>query len=637
MTGMSYMAAGQLDKCEVGMIAFNKVKLVIWDLDDTFWEGTLSEEEVCPVDLNIELVKKLTDIGIVNSICSKNDEQKAFKRLEEMGVEDYFVFSSINWEPKGKRIHSQLEAMKLRPENTLFVDDNPLNLQEAQYYNPGIMTALPEHLSQLEGYVLEKYREAEAQGRLEKNRKRLEQYRLLETKEADQKNSGSNEAFLYESNIKVAMEEDCAEQLERICELVGRTNQLNFTKVRSSREELSALIEDAGVRIGYVSVQDRYGVYGIVGFYAVRQNKLEHFLFSCRTMGMGIEQYVYEALGEPDLDIRGEVAGEIKKGFWPPWINQDKELDGVGKQAFTQKDGGKRILFKGPCDLDAIFSYIEEDTSIDSEFTYVNTKTGVTIEQISHTSHIVQALTLSREQKNMLAGGLPFGDENMYSDRIFTGNYDVVCLSILVDANLGVYRRREGGELVAFAEAYHPITDTLNWENYINGNYYSAGCKLTLDFLREFSEKYEFLGALRPEQTVSNLKFIREHLPEETLMLILLGSELRYEKNEFPAYEERHLTHRELNRQVREFAGQTENMQCIDVNHYLKGQESFYDHLNHYVPSVYYELSGEIIRLVNGHTGQKITEKSKKFLLVQNIKAPLKKVKKYVKKAVKKQ
>ena len=49
------------------------VKLIIWDLDETFWNGTISEGGVDLSALNIAIVKKTSDVGIVNSICSKND------------------------------------------------------------------------------------------------------------------------------------------------------------------------------------------------------------------------------------------------------------------------------------------------------------------------------------------------------------------------------------------------------------------------------------------------------------------------------------------------------------------------------------------------------------------------------------
>ena len=50
-----------------------KTKLIIWDLDDTFWDGTLSEGGVSFNNENLKLVEELTTKGIMNSICSKND------------------------------------------------------------------------------------------------------------------------------------------------------------------------------------------------------------------------------------------------------------------------------------------------------------------------------------------------------------------------------------------------------------------------------------------------------------------------------------------------------------------------------------------------------------------------------------
>ena len=59
----------------------NMVKMLIWDLDHTFWSGTLSEEGILPIQSHIELVKTFSARGIVNSICSKNDFNAAKKAL----------------------------------------------------------------------------------------------------------------------------------------------------------------------------------------------------------------------------------------------------------------------------------------------------------------------------------------------------------------------------------------------------------------------------------------------------------------------------------------------------------------------------------------------------------------------------
>lgn len=74
----------------------NKLKLVIWDLDNTFWHGIISEEKITYDEQNNNLVKKLNQHGVVNSICSKNDFAVCEKELSSSGLWDQFVFPSIS-------------------------------------------------------------------------------------------------------------------------------------------------------------------------------------------------------------------------------------------------------------------------------------------------------------------------------------------------------------------------------------------------------------------------------------------------------------------------------------------------------------------------------------------------------------
>ena len=580
---------------------FDKIKLVIWDLDDTLWTGTLSEGEVTVSTQNLQLVKRLTDIGIVNSICSKNDLEPVQKKLKELGVFEQFVFISVNWEPKGGRIKQTISDMQLRPSNVLFIDDNPSNLEEARFFCPELMTIPPENLPEL-------FQEALSCSKEDVSHKRLIQYRILEEKQNQKKQFVSNEEFLYSSNIQVSFGQNCSANLERIHDLVWRSNQLNFTKVRSTKEELRELFADKSVNCGYVRVSDRFGDYGITGFYALKNKKLIHFCFSCRTLGMGIEQYVYGKLGRPGLQIVGEVVSDLSREEIPGWINQNSHSP--EEKNIKVKNGiAHSVLIKGPCDLFQILPYIEDKSIIDTEFTYVN-KNGVTIESTGHTTHIVEAMRLSDTQKQRIISEVPFADGEIYSNRIYNDTYKVVIISILQDANLGVYRRKETGERVAFLEGYHPITDPKNWNSYICGEYNCAGFRFTEEYLRQFSEQYEFVGINTPNQIVENLKYIRKHLSNDCTMAVMLGGELYYEKNVFPAYENRHLVHKEINDSIRAVADNL-NIRLIDVNRYLVDQSSFYDHFNHYIKPIYYQLAGEIVALINEKTGSKLKETSK--------------------------
>ena len=125
------------------------VRLVIWDLDDTYWSGTLAEEGMTYVQSSEEIVIALARRGIMSSICSKNDFDRVREILEDRGVLEYFIFPSISWDPKGPRIREIVEAVQLRPASIMFVDDNPANLQEAAFHVPGLQLAEPDFLPAL--------------------------------------------------------------------------------------------------------------------------------------------------------------------------------------------------------------------------------------------------------------------------------------------------------------------------------------------------------------------------------------------------------------------------------------------------------------------------------------------------------
>ena len=110
-----------------------KIKLVIWDLDDTFWQGTLAEGDV---DINakaLEAVKTLNKRGIISTIVSKNEYKIVKEKLISLGCWDDFIMPSISYEPKGQRIKNLIDKFQLRASNVMFIDDNHGNLMEAKY------------------------------------------------------------------------------------------------------------------------------------------------------------------------------------------------------------------------------------------------------------------------------------------------------------------------------------------------------------------------------------------------------------------------------------------------------------------------------------------------------------------------
>lgn len=586
------------------MISIHSIKLIIWDLDETFWSGTLSEGGVVVPDGNVQLLKTLTDCGIINSICSKNEFEPTKQRLQELGVWDLFIFPSINWDSKGPQLKEKLDKMALRPVNVLFLDDNPSNLGEARHFLPDIQTGGPELIPELIRQV----------GSLEKKdlkHKRLAQYKVLETKDIASKTFASSEDFLYDSNIQVVIQHDCLNQISRIHELLLRSNQLNYTKNRIGIEELESILTNPDFECGYVTVKDRYGDYGLVGFYAKHGNRLEHFLFSCRTMGQKIEQWVYAQLGFPELEVVGEVRTQLNKTECPGWINQTGLLTGMDSRPGS-KVSQCRILLKGPCDLSHSVVYIKGAGQIDTEFTYVSNDKGQIISAHNHSVHIEGLWTYSDQDKETIARDCIFVDPSMLSGSFFTKEYDVIFLSTLIESTYQIYRKKGTDIRVVFGG--NDLTNPLFWDAYINNRIYTGGNRFTKDYLRSFSEQYECLGLTTPEMYVSFLENCLKWLPEHTSLCLILGTTKVFEDKE-GALER----HRRLNEAVIGFSRKNPRIHYIEIDDCIHDISDFVDGINHFSSRVYFEIAQKIIQIIEQVTGEKLKSYSSGIVVFDNV------------------
>ncbi len=156
--------------------------------------------------------------------------------------------------------------------------------------------------------------------------------------------------------------------------MINRTNQLNFTKVRppedpeKARAELSALLNDPFRQSGLIRVEDKYGDYGFVGLYMVtapvvdRQNgrlvqRLDHFCFSCRTLGMLVEAWVYDYLQRPRIKIVGEVLTDITVARPIDWIRLASAY-GNGDDTDAAQKIFPEIRVHGGCEANAVAHYL---------------------------------------------------------------------------------------------------------------------------------------------------------------------------------------------------------------------------------------------------------------------------------------
>lgn len=595
-----------LDSCvvlpraeEQDSVRLDQIKLVIWDLDQTFWTGILSEGSVTAHRDKIDLIRELTDCGIINSISSRNNEGEALQALKQLGIADYFVFNNINWENKGEQIHRKLEDMHLRPENALFIDDDPRNLEEGKYYNPGLMTALPEVTDRLKEYV-------KGLERTDRQHRRLDSYKILEKRRREERSFSTKEQFLYESGITLEIHQDCMKELDRIVELTARTNQLNFTKLREGREELQSLLQSESFRNGYVKVRDKFGDYGVVGFFSYDRQKerLRHFLFSCRIIGMGIAECVYRWLGAPEIEIAEPVAVRLGESISTPWIHIELAQTDTGSGAEDLREGRTnriRVLLKGPCDMSAIESYLSGG-DLTTEFNYVNDQGFITTGQ-NHSMHIWQSAMLTWEQIADLIAEVPFIVPGDFQTSIFSREYHVICYSLLPDCHTGLYRSRKTGGYISFGSKNFDLTARENVKGYIDGSIVNHAFPFTEDIIARFARDWEFVGVTPGDDLIRNLDYMYTHALGAPMFILLLGSEIEYEgiNEEFANHAEHH---KEINALVRAYARDKDRMRIIEMTDYIHSQDDYDDSINHFSRNVYYQLATTMCACINEQVGK---------------------------------
>ncbi len=527
------------------------IKLLIWDLDETFWKGTISDGEITPVPENIELVKHLTDRGIVNSICSKNDYEKTKAKLEELGVWEYFVFPSIDWTPKGQRVKNIISDMNLRPVNCLFIDDNVNNLEEAKFAaGGGINVSLPEDLPEL-------VKDPAFEGKDDSEHSRLKQYKILEEKAAARAQSGSNEEFLYQSEIHVELIEDCSDKLVRIYEMIHRNNQLNFTKDRISQEEVDRIFTDPEITSGVVHVTDKYGDHGIIGCYAIKDGKALQLVFSCRILGMGVEQWVYAELGYPDIEVVGEVAAELNKTDKPEWINNTAS---VQKETVASSDKTPKLIVYGSCSLRPVWAYLQPKLP-DAKFAEIDPRPCPL--------NLAVALRATEDQKREWMSKVG-AINNIYTfdTDIYNESTDYVLITLQGIDGIKKYISKENSSYFYSVPVNRENTDQSIFDDY-------DPHIVSLDDIE------------------SELSYICEHLSYNTKLFIQTVPDV-----EFPTKgkDSDYCSRIEQNKIAEKIAQEHRNVQLIDIRKYAKSPTDFFEFVpNHYNRNIGYFLAEEII------------------------------------------
>jgi FkbH-like protein len=265
------------------------IKVVAWDLDNTLWKGILIEDGLDGLELRqeaVEIIRKFDERGILNTVVSKNNHDDAMAALEFFGIEKYFLHPNIGWERKAVYLKDIPRQFNVGADTIAFIDDSPFERDEALSLN-----------SQLRVYDA-----ADCEDLLNRpefdppltaeSGKRREYYQTQALRTTSlNAHDGDYLSFLRSCRIILRLYSPTTENIDRIQELVQRTNQLNFSGNRYQREQIMDLLADDSYTTYCMDCEDRYGQYGTIGFAVVdtSKNKLNDMMLSCRVQAKRVE------------------------------------------------------------------------------------------------------------------------------------------------------------------------------------------------------------------------------------------------------------------------------------------------------------------------------------------------------------
>lgn len=265
------------------------VKVVVWDLDNTIWDGILLEDEAVPLLPGIvNVIQELDRRGILQSISSKNDHATAMAKLSAFGIAKYFLYPQINWGSKAVSVKAIATAINVGIDSIAFIDDQPFEREEVAYSYPEVLCvdaiefdSILERSEFIPRFVTD-----------ESKNRRLMYLSDIQRNAVEEKFEGPKEDFLATLGLKLTLGRATESDLQRAEELTKRTHQLNTTGRTYSYDELEAIMESANHELLIAGLEDKFGTYGKIGLCLLERAPeywtVKLLLMSCRVMSRGV-------------------------------------------------------------------------------------------------------------------------------------------------------------------------------------------------------------------------------------------------------------------------------------------------------------------------------------------------------------
>ena len=277
--------------------------MIVLDLDDTLWRGTVGEIGdigVVPLPRFQRALKDLKERGVMLAIASRNADHIAWPAVNAApGMvlqQDDFVARRIDWGDKAANIASIVQELNIGLQSVVFIDDNPSQRGWVHEALPEVL--VPEWPVAVDDDVYVAALEAldcfDTSTPTEEDKLRTQMYARERERARSRAPGSSPEEWLASLGTTISIEEITSDSFSRVHQLLNKTNQMNLSTRRLTEDELRTWVSDPSNECYTVKVSDRFGDAGLTGILGVRScgttMEIIDFVLSCRVMGRLVEE-----------------------------------------------------------------------------------------------------------------------------------------------------------------------------------------------------------------------------------------------------------------------------------------------------------------------------------------------------------
>lgn len=340
-----------------------KRKIIVLDLDNTLWGGVVGEDGPDGIELSnhkegqryYDFQRQLLEMknrGILLAVNSKNNENDAENVIQNhpyMLLRNIdFVSKKINWENKASNLKAIENELNLTEKSFIFIDDNPAEREIVKgICSEALVLEFPtdttELLSFAENIWFDYCRPLKVLG---EDMKKTHMYQSESKRRHEMNESLNLDDYIAGLEMTVDIHRMRSNELERVTQLCGKTNQFNMTTKRYTQAEIEQISANPDNEIYVAYSSDKYGESGLISVIILvgeaEDVRVDTFLMSCRVMGRRLEDVIMNEIAVHCSDKR-KIIGE----FIPTAKNAPvkKLYDRLGFELISDNDGHKIYEF----------------------------------------------------------------------------------------------------------------------------------------------------------------------------------------------------------------------------------------------------------------------------------------------------